>query len=126
MVNRKGENGNSDRLLFSWAPKSLWTVNFSQEIKRHLLLERKNMANLDSILKIRDLTSPAKFHIAKVMGFPVVKNRCKSWSIKNAEYQRIDAFELYCWSLESLGLQGDQTSQSSRKLTLSVHWKDYC
>ena len=83
MVNRKGENGNSDRLLFSWAPKSLWTVNFSQEIKKiKLLLERKNMANLDSILKSRDLTSPAKFHIAKVMGFPVVKYRCKSWSIK--------------------------------------------
>ena len=71
-----------------------------------------SMANLDSILKSRDLTSPAKFHIAKAMVFPVVKYRCKSWSIKKAEYQRIDVVELYCWSLESLGLQGDQTSQS--------------
>ena len=64
----------------------------SQEIKRHLLLERKTMANLDSILKSRDLTSPAKFHIAKAVVFPVVEYRCKSWPIKKAEYQRTDAF----------------------------------
>ena len=64
----------------------------SHEIKGHLLLGRKAMANLDSILKSRDLTSPAKFHIAKAVVFPVVEYRCKSWPIKKAEYQRTDAF----------------------------------
>ena len=64
----------------------------SHEIKRHVLLGRKAMANLDSILKSRDFTSPAKFHIAKAVVFPVVKYRCKSWPIKKAEYQRTDAF----------------------------------
>ena len=67
------------------------------EIKRHLLLGRKTMTNLDSILKSRDITLPAKVHIVKAMVFPVVMYGCESWTIKKAERQRIDAFELWCW-----------------------------
>ena len=67
------------------------------EIKRHLLLERKVMTNLDSILKSRDITLPTKFRLVKAMVFPVVMYGCESWIIKKAECQRIDAFELWCW-----------------------------
>ena len=66
----------------------------SHEIKRHLLLGRKAMANLDSILKSRDITLPTKVHLVKAMVFPVVMYGCESWTIKKAECQRIDAFEL--------------------------------
>ena len=69
----------------------------SHEIKRSLLLRRKAMINLDSILKIRDITLPTKVHLVKAMVFPLVKYRCKSWTIKKAEHQRIDALELWCW-----------------------------
>ena len=69
----------------------------SHEIKRHLLLGRKAMTNLDSILKSRDITSSIKVHLFKAMFFPVVMYGCKSWTIKKAECQRIDAFELWYW-----------------------------
>ena len=69
----------------------------SHEIKRHLLLRRKTMTNLDSILKSRDTTLPTKVHLVKAMVFPVVVYGCESWTIKKAEHQRIDAFELWCW-----------------------------
>ena len=69
----------------------------SHEIKRCLLLGRKVMTNLDSILKSRDITLPTKVRLVKAMVFPVVMYRCESWTIKKAEYQRIDAFELWCW-----------------------------
>ena len=69
----------------------------SHEIKRRLLLGRKVMANLDSILKSRDITLPTKVHLVKAMVFPVVMYGCESWTIKKAECQRIDAFELWCW-----------------------------
>ena len=69
----------------------------SQEIKRHLLLGRKVMSNLDSILKSRDITLPTKFHLVKAMVFPVVMYGCESWTIKRVECQRIDTFELWCW-----------------------------
>ena len=69
----------------------------SHEIKRHLLLGRKVMTNLDSIFKSRDITLPAKVHLVKAMVFPVVMYVCECWSIKKAECQRIDAFELWCW-----------------------------
>ena len=69
----------------------------SHEIKRHLLLERKVMNNLDSILKSRDITLLTKVHLVKSMVFPVVMYGCESWTIKKAECQRIDAFELWCW-----------------------------
>ena len=69
----------------------------SHEIKRHLLLGRKVMTNLDSILKIRDITLPTKVHLVKAMVFPVVMYGCKSWTIKKAEHRRIDGFEMWCW-----------------------------
>ena len=71
--------------------------DYSHEIKRHLLLGRKVMTNLDSILKTRDITLPTKVHLVKAMVFPVVMCGCESWTIKKAEHQRIDAFELWCW-----------------------------
>ena len=69
----------------------------SREIKRHLLLERKTMRNLDSILKSRDNTLPTKVHLVKAMVFLIVMYGCESWTIKEAECQRTDAFELWCW-----------------------------
>ena len=69
----------------------------SHEIKRHLLLGRKVMTNLDSILKSRDITLPTKVHLVKALFFPVVMYGCESWTIKNAEHQRTDALELWCW-----------------------------
>ena len=69
----------------------------SHEIQRHLLVGRKAMTNLDSILKSRDITLPAKVHLVKAMVFPVVMFGCESWTIKKGEYQRNDAFELWCW-----------------------------
>ena len=71
--------------------------NCSHEIKRHLLLGRKVMTNLDSILKSKDITLLTKVCIGKVMAFPLVMCRCESWTIKKAEHRRIDAFELWCW-----------------------------
>ena len=86
----------------------------SHEIKRCLLLGRKAMANLDSILKSRDIILLAKVHLVKVMVFPVVMYGCESWTIEKAERRRIDAFKLWCWRrlLRILGQQGNQTSQS--------------
>ena len=71
--------------------------DYSHEIKRRLLLGRKVMTNLDSILKSRDFTLPTKVRLVKAMVFPVVMYRCESWTVKKAERQRIDAFELWCW-----------------------------
>ena len=70
--------------------------NCSHEIKRRLLLGRKTMTNLDSILKSRDITLPTKVRLVKAMVFPVVMDGCESWTIKKAEHQRMDAFELWC------------------------------
>ena len=69
----------------------------SHEIKTPLLLGRKVMTNLDNILKSRDITLPTKVHLVKAMVFPVVMYGCESWTVKKAVYQRIDAFELWCW-----------------------------
>ena len=69
----------------------------SHDIKRRLLLERKAMTNLDSILKSRDITLPTKVRLVKDIVFPVVMYGCESWTIKKVEHQRIDAFELWCW-----------------------------
>ena len=70
--------------------------DYSHEITRHLLLGRKAMTNLDSILKSRDITVPKKICLVKAMVFPVVMDGCESWTIEKAEHQRIDAFELWC------------------------------
>ena len=84
----------------------------SHEIKRCLLLGRKVMTNLDSILKCRDTPLPTKVCLVKAMAFPVVMYGCERWTIKKAEHQRIDAFELWCWRrlLRVPGRQGDPTS----------------
>ena len=71
--------------------------DWSHEIKRRLLLGRKVMTNLDSMLKSRDITWPTKVHLVKAMVFPAVMYGCESWTVKKAESQRIDAFELWCW-----------------------------
>ena len=71
--------------------------DFSHEIKRCLLLGRKVMTNLDSILKTRDIALPTKFHLVKAMGFPVVMYGCESWTVNKAEHKNIDAFEQWCW-----------------------------
>ena len=80
-----------------WGSKITADVDCSHEIKRCLLLERKAMTNLDSILKSRDITLPTKACLVKAVVFPVVMSGCESWTIKKAEHQRIDAFKLWCW-----------------------------
>ena len=77
--------------------KSTTDGDCSHEIRRHLLLGRKAMTNLDSVLKSRNITLPTKVPIVKAMVFPVVMYGCESWTIKKTEQQRIDAFELWCW-----------------------------
>ena len=103
MANRWGNNGNSDRFYFPGLQN-----HCSHEIKRCLLLGRKAMKTwiwqhikYDSILKSRDITLLTKVRLVKGMVFPVVMYECESWTIKTAERQRIDAFELWCWILES-------------------------
>ena len=80
-----------------WVSKITADGDCSHEIKRRLLLGRKVMTNLDSIFKNRDITLPTKVHLVKAMVFPVVMYGCESWTVKKAECQRIDAFELWCW-----------------------------
>ena len=80
-----------------WGSKITADGDCNHEIKRHLLLERKAMTKLDSILKSRDITLPTRVCLIKAMVFPRVMYGCKSWSIKKTEHQRIDAFELWCW-----------------------------
>ena len=94
MANRWGNSGNSGRLYFSGLQNHCIC---SQEIKRRLLLGTKLMTNLDSILKSRDVTLLTKVHLVKPMIFPVVMYGCERWTIRKAERQRIDAFELWCW-----------------------------
>ena len=90
--------------------------NCSHEIKRHLLLRRKAMTNLDSILKIRDITLPTKAHLLKAMVFPVVMYRCECWTIKKVDCWRIDAFELWCWRrLLSITWTARRSNQSIQK-----------
>ena len=100
----------------------------SHEIKRCLLLGRKVMTNLDSILKSRDITLPTKVHVVKAMVFPVVMYGCKSWTIKKAAHWRL--MLLNCGvgedSWESPGLQGDPTSPFWRRSVLNSHRKDWC
>ena len=88
--------GNSVRLYFLGS-KITADGDCSHEIKRCLLLGRKVMTNLDSILNSRDITLPTNVRLVKAMLFPVVMYECESWTIKKAEHQRIDAFELWCW-----------------------------
>ena len=124
MTNRWGNNGNSKRLSFWGTPKSLPLQMVTAVMK--LLLRRKFMTNLGSILKSRDITLPTKFHLVKAMVFPVVTYGCESWTIRKAEHQRIDALQLWCWRrLLRVPWTARRSNQSIlRKSILNIHWKD--
>ena len=113
MGNRWRNSGNSVKLYF-WGSKITADSDCSHEIKRHLLTGRKLITNLDSILKSRDVTLPNQVHPVKAMVFPVVRYGCEIWTVKKAERQRIDAFELWFWRrlLRVPWMQGDPTSPS--------------
>ena len=96
MANRWGNSGNSADFILGGS-KITADGDCSHEIKRRLLLGRQVMTNLDSILKSRDITLPTSVHLVKAMVFPVVMYGCESWTIRKAEHQRTDAFELWYW-----------------------------
>ena len=109
-----GKQWKQRKTLFFWSSKITVDGDCSHEIKRHLLLGRKALINLDCILKSRGIILPTKDHLVKAMVFPVVMYGCESWIIKKAECQRIDAFELWCWRrllrvpLDCKEIQGNQ------------------
>ena len=94
-----GKQWKQCQTLFWGAPKSLQMVTAAIKFKKRLFLGTKVMTNLDSIFKSRDITLATKFHLVKVMVFPVFMYGCESWTVKKAERQRIDAFELWCWRI---------------------------
>ena len=94
--------------------------DWSHEIQRHLLLRRKDMTNLESVLKSRDITLPTKVYLVKIMVFPVGMYGCESWTIKKTEHWRIDAFELWCWRRLL------RVPWTARRSVLNIHWKDWC
>ena len=97
----------------------------NHEIKRHLLLGRKAMTNLDGILKIKDITLLTKVHIVKTMVFPGIMDGCESWTIRKAERQRISAFKLWFWRrLLRVPWTARRSNQSIIKEGLNIHWKD--
>ena len=97
MANRWGNNGNSERDFFFLGSQITADSDCNHEIKGCLILGRKAMTNLDSVLKNRDITLPTKICIVKAMVFPVVMYRCDSWTPETANRQRIGAFQLWCW-----------------------------
>ena len=99
-----------------WCSKITDDPDCSHEIKRCLLLERKAMANLDSIVKSRDITLMRKVHLVQAMCFPVVMSGCNSWTLKKAKHQRFDTFELWCWRrLLRVPWTARRSNQSIRK-----------
>ena len=120
MGNMWGDIWNSARLCFWGGSKITADGDCSHEIERHLLLGRKVMTNLDSILKSRDITLSTKVHLVKATVFPVVMYRCESWTVKKAERRKIDAFELCCWRRLL------RVPWTVRRSVLGVHWKDWC
>ena len=127
MANRCGNNGNSDRLSFLGL-KITEDRDCSHEINRQFLLGRKAMANLDSVLKSRDITLLTKFHIVKTMVCPVVTYGGENWIIKKADHQRTDVFELWCWIRHlRVPWTARRLIQSIlKKSTLKILWKDWC
>ena len=124
MANRWGNIGNSEDFLFGGLQNHCrWWC--SHEIKRRLLLGRKVMTKWDSIFKSRDITLSTKFQLVKVMVFPVVMYECESWTIKKAEWWRIDAFELWCWKrLLRVPWTARRSNQSILwRSVLGVHWR---
>ena len=127
MANRWGNNGNSERFfLGGGGSKITGHCDCSHEIKRLLLLGRKAMTNRESILKSRDITLPTKVHLVKAMVFPVVMYGCESWTMKKAECQRTDAFDLWCWRrLLRVPWTARRSNHSILKeISLNIHWKD--
>ena len=114
MAKKKREKAEAMTDFISLSSKVTVDGDHSHEIKRHLLLGRKAMANLDSVLKIRDITLPTK--VGKAMVFPVVMYRCESCSIMKVEHRRINAFELWCW--RTLFLRVPWTARRSNQLIL--------
>ena len=125
MANRWGNSGNSVRLYFLGS-KITADGNCSHEIKRRLLLGRQVMTNLDSIFKSRDITLPTKVRLMKAMVFPVVLYGCESWTVKKAESQRTDAFELWCWRrLLKIPWTARRSNQSILKeISPGIFWKE--
>ena len=98
MGDRWGNRGNSEDFILGGS-KITADGDCSYEIKRHLLLRRKVMTNLDSILKSRDITLPTKVYLVKAMVFPVIMYGCECWTIRKAEHRRTDVVELWCWRI---------------------------
>ena len=133
----EGEKVETMTHFLSLGSKITADSDYCNEFKRCLLLERKAMINLVSILKIRDITLPVKVHIVKTMFFSVVMYRCESWTINKAEPQRIDVFELWCWRLLRVPWTARRSNQSVLKeinpeysleglmLTLKLHYFGY-
>ena len=131
-----GETGETVSDFILGGSKITADGDFSHEIKRSLLLGRKFMTNLDSILKSRDNTLPTKVHLVNTMVFPVVMYGCESWTVKKAELQRIDAFELWCWTrllspldckeIQPVHPKGDQSwvfiGRTDAKAETSILW----
>ena len=124
MANRWGNNGNSDRLYFLGLQNHY--SDCSHEIKRCLLLGRKAMTNLDSVLKSRGVTLLTKVHIVKAVVLPVVMYGYENWTIKKAEHQRIDALGLWCWRrLLRIAWTTRRSNHSILKeINPEYHWKD--
>ena len=122
----KGETMEVVRDFILGSSKITADGNCSHEIKRCLLLQRKAMVNLDSILKSRDITLPTKVCLIKAMTFPVVMYACESWTTKKIEHQRIDAFELWCCRrLLRVSWTGKRSNQSILKeINPDIDWKD--
>ena len=129
MANRCGKQWKQWQTLFSWAPKSLQMVTAAM-IKRRLLLGRKAMANLESVLKSRDITLAPRVCLVKAMVFPAVMYRCVSWTIKKAECWRIDAYELWCWGrllrVSPLSCKDIKAGNAKGNQLCIIHWKDWC
>ena len=125
MANRWGNSGNSDRLHFLGGSKITADGDCSHEIKRRLLLVRKAMTNLDSILESRHITLQTKVHLVKAMVFPVVMYGCETRTIKKAECWRIDAFELWCSKLWRRLLRVPWTARRSNQSILKEISPDY-
>ena len=123
-----GKQWKQCQTLFWGGSKITSDGDCNHKIKRHLLLGRKVMTNLDSVFKSRDITLPTKVCLVKAMVFPVVMYGCESWTVKKAERRRSDASELWCWidSWETLGLQGDPTGPFWRRSTLGFLWREWC
>ena len=114
--------------LYFLGSKTTADGDWSHEVKRRLVLGRKVMTNLDSILKSRDITLPTKIHLVQAMVFPAIMYGCESWTMKKAEHWRIDAFELWCWRkpLRVPGTARKSNRSILKEISPECYWKDRC